>query len=191
MVAARKRRYGWWINGEPVRNRYGQPRKDDSWGIKLPVCEECNRVLNQKFEQPAKPHIRKLMALNGDVAFGGADAMKVARWFLKTWLLWAHPTTRESVPGIAPSRWDGVADNLYTWMVTDQLPPAGLSMWVTKRGEDEPGDSPTRHIPLPRVVADGREIEFRVAAQVLMRLGADLSRVRQRVIELLSGAAGS
>jgi hypothetical protein len=64
-------------------------------------------------------------------------------------------------------------------------------MWVTKRGEDEPGDSPTRHIPLPRVVADGREIEFRVAAQVLMRLGADLSRVRQRVIELLSGAAGS
>jgi ATP-dependent Clp protease ATP-binding subunit ClpC len=30
-----------------------------------------------------------------------------------------------------------------------------------------------------------------VAAQVLMRLGADLSRVRQRVIELRSGAAGS
>ena len=30
-----------------------------------------------------------------------------------------------------------------------------------------------------------------VAAQVLMQLGADLSRVRQRVIELLSGAAGS
>jgi len=30
-----------------------------------------------------------------------------------------------------------------------------------------------------------------VAAQVLMRLGAELSRVRQRVIELRSGAAGS
>jgi ATP-dependent Clp protease ATP-binding subunit ClpC len=30
-----------------------------------------------------------------------------------------------------------------------------------------------------------------VAAQVLTQLGADLSRVRQRVIELLSGAAGS
>jgi len=30
-----------------------------------------------------------------------------------------------------------------------------------------------------------------VAAQVLMQLGADLFRVRQRVIELLSGAAGS
>jgi ATP-dependent Clp protease ATP-binding subunit ClpC len=30
-----------------------------------------------------------------------------------------------------------------------------------------------------------------VAAQVLMQLGADLSRVRQRVIELRSGAAGS
>jgi ATP-dependent Clp protease ATP-binding subunit ClpC len=30
-----------------------------------------------------------------------------------------------------------------------------------------------------------------VAAQVLMQLGADLSRVRQRVIELLFGAAGS
>jgi ATP-dependent Clp protease ATP-binding subunit ClpC len=29
-----------------------------------------------------------------------------------------------------------------------------------------------------------------VAAQVLMELGADLSSVRQRVIELLSGAAG-
>jgi ATP-dependent Clp protease ATP-binding subunit ClpC len=30
-----------------------------------------------------------------------------------------------------------------------------------------------------------------VAAQVLLQLGADLFRVRQRVIELLSGAAGS
>ena len=30
-----------------------------------------------------------------------------------------------------------------------------------------------------------------VAAQVLMQLGADLSRVRQRVIERRSGAAGS
>jgi ATP-dependent Clp protease ATP-binding subunit ClpC len=30
-----------------------------------------------------------------------------------------------------------------------------------------------------------------VAAQVLMQLGADLSRVRRRVIELVSGAAGS
>jgi hypothetical protein len=171
----KKAHYGWWVNGEPVRNRYGQPRKHDSWAIKLPMCEECNHVLNQRFEQQARPHIRKLMAQNGNVVFGGADAMKVARWFLKTWLLWAHPATRESVPGIAPSRWDGISDGLYVWTVTNQLPPAGLSMWITKRGEEDPEDAATRHIPLPTVVvADGRKIEFRAKRAGLRSLDVSL-----------------
>jgi hypothetical protein len=66
-----------------VRDRHGQPRKDDSWSVNLPVCEACNGVLNQKFEQPAKPHIRRLMRQDGNATFDGADAVNVARWFLK------------------------------------------------------------------------------------------------------------
>jgi ATP-dependent Clp protease ATP-binding subunit ClpC len=76
--------------------------------------------------------------------------------------------------------------------------------------------APTSHIPFTPPAKQVLELSFRealqlnhdylgtehlllgligegegVAAQVLMQLGADLSRVRQRVIELLSGAAGS
>jgi hypothetical protein len=170
----KKGEYRSWVNGEPVRNRLGQPRKDDSWGIKLPACDACNRILNQRFEQPAKRHIRDLMAQNGNAILGGADAMDVALWFLKTWLLWAHPAARVSVPRIAPPRWDGVGDDLYTWIVTDQLPPAGLSIWVTKRREEETEDAATRHIPLPTVVADGRRIEFRVKRASLRWLDVSL-----------------
>jgi ATP-dependent Clp protease ATP-binding subunit ClpC len=76
--------------------------------------------------------------------------------------------------------------------------------------------APTNHIPFTPRVKQVLELSFRealqlghdylgtehlllgliregegVAAQVLMQFGADLSRVRQRVIELGSGAAGS
>jgi hypothetical protein len=107
MFPQAKEQYRWWINDEPLRDRNGQPREEDSWSINLPVCEACNGVLNQKFEQPAKRPIRRLMTQDSNVAFDGTDAMNVARWFLKTWLLWAHPASRDSVLGMASPRCKG------------------------------------------------------------------------------------
>ena len=66
--------YTWWINGE------------------------LNSILSRGFEQPAKPLIRSLMERDGDVVLSGPHAMDVARWFLKTWLLLAHPAAQESDP---------------------------------------------------------------------------------------------
>jgi hypothetical protein len=170
----KKGEYRSWVRGEPVMNRYDQPREDDSWSINLPVCKGCNNVLNQNFELCAQRPVRALMVQDGNVVLSGDDAMVVARWFLKTWLLWAHPAARMSVPDIAPPRWDGVTDDLYTWMVTDQRPPAGLSIWATKRGKEEPEAGATRYIPLPTVVADGRRIEFRVKRASLRWLDVSL-----------------
>ena len=95
------------------------------------------------------------------MVLSGPDAMVVARWFLKTWLLLAHSAARESAPEVTPGRWDSGSDDLYGWMVTNQPPPTGLSIWVTRRAEEGPEPAVTRHIPLPTVVADGRTIQFR------------------------------
>jgi hypothetical protein len=99
--------YTWWINGKQLLNREGQPREQEAVDkVKLPVCIECNNILSRRFEQPAKPCIRSLLDRNGNVVFDGGDGMTVALWFLKTWLLLAHPAARESDPDVTPARWD-------------------------------------------------------------------------------------
>jgi hypothetical protein len=102
------------------------------------------------------------MNRDGNVCFRGDDAIAVARWFLKTWLLLAHPAARESDPDVRPPRWDSIEDNWYSWLVTKDPPPTGFSIWVTKRSEGMPEPAVTRHIPLPTVLVDGRRIQFRV-----------------------------
>jgi hypothetical protein len=159
-----EKQYTWWISGEQVSKRDGQPRTHTSVGaVKLPMCVTCNnKALEPRFEKPAKPLIRLLMDRDGNARFGGNDARFVALWFLKTWLLLAHPAARESDPDVTPARWDSVGDDLYSWLVINQPPPVGFSIWVTKRAEGLPDPAVTRRIPLPTVVADGREIQFRV-----------------------------
>ena len=93
--------------------------------VKLPVCVACNSILGRRFEQPAKPRIRLLMDRDGDVVLSGPHAMDVARWFLKTWLLLAHPAAQESDPEVTPARWGSGSGDLYSWMVTSQPPPPG------------------------------------------------------------------
>jgi hypothetical protein len=158
-----KKGYTWWINGKQLLNRDDQPRKQESVDkVKLPVCSVCNAILGRRFEQPAKPLIRSLLHRDGNVVFRGTRAMVVAQWFLKTWLLLAHPEARESDPEVTPARWDLVSDDLYSWMVTNQPSPAGLSIWITRRAEQGPQPAVTVHIPLPTVMAEGRKIQFRV-----------------------------
>jgi hypothetical protein len=155
------KRYTWWINGEQLLNRDGQPRKQEAVDkVKLPVCIACNSILSRRFEQPAKPLIRSVLDRDGNVVLSGPHAMDVAGWFLKTWLLLAHPAARESDPAVTPARWDSASDDLYGWMVTNQPPPTGLSIWVTRRAEEGPEPAVTQYIPLPTVIADGRTIQF-------------------------------
>jgi hypothetical protein len=152
----------WWMNGKQLLNRDNQPRQQESVDkVKLPACRVCNGILARRFELPAKPLIRSLLDRDGDVVFSSSRAMAVALWSLKTWLLLAHPAARESDPEVTPARWDSVSDDLYSWMVSNKAPPAGLSVWVTRRADDRPEPTVTRHIPLPAVVTDVSKIQFR------------------------------
>jgi hypothetical protein len=100
--------------------------------------------------------------------------MVVALWFLKTWLLLAHSAARESDPGVIPARWDSGSDDLYSWMVTNQPSPTGLSIWVTRRAEEGPEPAVTQHIPLPTVIADDRTIQFRAKRAGVLFLDVSL-----------------
>jgi hypothetical protein len=156
--------YTWSISGEPVLKRNGAPRIHTSVGaVKLPMCETCNnKALEPRFEQSAKPLIRKLLDRDGNVHFGESQTRSLTLWFLKTWLLLAHPEARESDPDVKPARWDLAGDDLYSWLVINKRPPAGFSIWVSKQAEEASEPAATRHIPLPTIVADGREIQFKV-----------------------------
>lgn len=154
--------YTWYVNGEPVLTRDGSPRSHTSIGaVKLPMCQWCNGILDKRFEKRAKALLRSLMATSGNVSFTPAEGTTLGLWFLKTWLLLAHPAARDSEPGIAPHRWGSMEEGLFGWMIDDGPPPTGLSLWVFKRGEQLHEPPSTRRVALPTVVADGHEIEFR------------------------------
>jgi len=98
----------------------------------------------------------------------------VSLWFLKTWLLLAHPAARESDPEVTPARWDSGSDDLYGRMVTNQPLPNRLSIWVTRRAEEAPKPAMAQHIPLPTVIADGRTIQFRAKRAGVLFLDVSL-----------------
>ena len=87
-------------------------------------------------------------------------------WLAKTILLTAHPSVRYGDAAIDRHalRWDAdecAPDHFFRWLVTGDEPPEGLSLWLHRTDEavDDPG-SPEFTVPLPTVVADGREVDF-------------------------------
>lgn len=160
MFPSSKGPYTWHVNGRPVMKRDGSPRSHSALSrVKVPACRECNGILATRFELPAKPLIRRLFEADGHADFDGAEAHTVALWLLKTWLLLAHPAAIDSAPGVAPEGWGDVHDDLWTWVVKDQPPPEGLSLWARRRPLIRPS-GPLRHIPLPTIAANGRETRF-------------------------------
>lgn len=155
--------YSSYVNGEPVRKRDGSPRMDKSLNrITAPMCSSCNGLLDTRFEKPGKPLVRRLFERDANVVFSPAEVRTLGLWFVKTWLLTAHPRAIDSQEGIPSLAWNPVECELCSWMIRDQAPPPGLSVWILRRAEEH-GDQPeTRYVPLPTVVADGREIEFQV-----------------------------
>ncbi len=148
-------------NSEPVLRRDGGIRTQASAvRFKLPVCRACNSELDQRFEKPAKPLIRRIF--NAGPPLDPSEVEIVGRWFVKTWLLLAHPQVRASDPGHELTPWQPFQQNLYGWMVSGSEPPAGLSAWATKIDRKAAQATETCHLALPTVVADGSTIEFRV-----------------------------
>ncbi|MFI7680077.1 hypothetical protein [Actinophytocola sp. NPDC049390] len=152
------------INGQPVLKRDGRVRQYTSiTKVRMPCCEECNRELNRRFEQHPRLVIQKMLDADGGVVLGSEEAELFGLWWLKTMLLLSHPDTKETAVGVNPNRWDlaEVPDDLYSWMVTGEPPPSGLSVWFSRqstagcREESKPVE-----ICLPTVIADGRRATF-------------------------------
>lgn len=162
-----------YVNEEPVRKRDGQVREHASAvRFKLPMCPACNGILNKRFETAAKPLIRRIVPMvseqtEGEVVLTPSEVKVVARWFVKTWLLLAHPAMESSHQGFKRKPWDPYQPHLYEWMTSGAEMPAGLSAWLMKVDRELPRATETRHVPLPTVVADGETIPFQAASSGL------------------------
>jgi len=155
------------IGNLPILNRYGSLWEPKHFPpAQLPCCIPCNGTLSSRFEQPANSVIRRLFADDGTVTLDSTEAELVGMWLLKTSLFSAHPELRQESrsDSTALSGWNltVIPDDLYSWMVNDQSPPAGLSVWISRVRDPEPDNPPSQRIFLPRVIADGRTIQFQV-----------------------------
>lgn len=150
------------VNAEDVMKRDGVTARQQNAFPRttLPMCEDCNGKLNERFERPAKPLVRGLV--KGELSLDEQSVRTLALWFLKTWLLLAHPSSLDSEGGLASKRWnlDAVAEDLYGWMISGQTPPNSLSLWLLRVVKRSSGSSRENGIPLPTVVADGRVMKF-------------------------------
>lgn len=146
------------INGEPQTDRDGKPVSHSSIArVKLPMCEACNRKLNDRFEQTAKPVVRRVFDTNGGIVLSPRDATAFSLWFLKTMLLLAHPQAVHSQLGGPMLPWaDDTDGDIYAWLVAGRAPPDHLSMWVTRRGSGSIPVQDATRLPLPRVHSDGQ-----------------------------------
>src|SRR4029450_10304082 len=108
-------------------------------GTTIPACLRCSTELTDRFERAAKPVVEDLW--EGELRLGPAQARACVMWVLKTWLLTAHPAAQDSHPQSSLSRFDlaEVPDDVYSWLVEEKRPPAGLSLWAT-RGSLAGGD---------------------------------------------------
>jgi len=150
--------YTTYRNDELVRTRHGRPRRQSSAvRFQLPAGPECNGILDRRFEKPAKGFIRALL-LEGAV-LSGEELVTVGLWFVKTWILLAHPALVVSDPGFSMTSWEPWDPRWDEWMVSGGEPPDGLSAWLTKVDHNETAESPMYiDLPLGSVNRDGAAV---------------------------------
>jgi len=130
------------------------------------MCTSCNGLLNRRFEQPAKPLVRRLFGGPPLPRLTGTELAAVAAWLLKTWILLPHPEVFHAHPLIdrahLPMKWPSPAEpEYYRWLITGDSPPAGLSLWLHRTGDLEgPAPGGDRRLVLPTVHESGRSIRF-------------------------------
>lgn len=144
--------YEVWRNGKPELTRNQTIRTHTSLpGVKLPMCVAHNAVLAQRFEAPVKGWGEKVF----DPADGRVEARQVwqlSLWLLKTWLLLAHPEAVhvDRVPRV--KYWADAPAALWSWMVTGEDPPDGLSLWLWRRDDTQPPCDSPQQMLLPTVI---------------------------------------
>jgi hypothetical protein len=130
------------------------------------MCIGCNGILEKRFESRTAQLVQSLFVARGDVVLEADDATAVALWFMKTWLLLAHPEVNYSQPHVNDLdivRWKRpLPSGYYDWLIVGSQPPQGLSLWLsrTQYGGYDPPTGPI--IPLPTVRADGKTTSFEV-----------------------------
>lgn len=137
------------INDKPVAERSGNAHREQLARVMLPVCgsnslSDCNKWLNDTFENPARQHVRAALDELRPVTGQGVTAL--ARWAAKTLLLHHHPAAVNSQIGHLGSRRDALVlpDTLLpTLRKTGQF-PEDLSLWM---GVVDPNAAP---VDLPR-----------------------------------------
>lgn len=171
------------IGGQPELSRDGHKWTQESFPrVKLPCCDDrndrtgCNNKLNKRFEQPAKEIIHRLFS-DGSTDLASNEMHRAGLWLLKTCLLLVHPEARQRARDWIPlPRWNltTIPSDIYSWMVNNQSPPVGLSVWISQVRDPEPGEPPSRQVLLPTVVADGCSTQFQGNRCAIRFLGIDL-----------------
>ena len=140
-----------WAGGEPLKARGGAvARYQNIERVLLPVCGDgsrnnCNGWLNLTFEGEAQRPMEAL--LNDLAAIGEPDVTAVARWAVKTLLLYRHPLARHMEREKVRQWRDEYADRHEQSALSlppDLLPqmrqtgrlPADVSLWVAVVDED-------------------------------------------------------
>jgi hypothetical protein len=124
------------IDGTPLLNRDGKDVTSDHLPrVMLRICKTCNRILNTRFEETAKVHVRA--ALNDLQALDAKATAAFARWMIKTMLLARHPeaehTAFATCSGDAKNRchpWKPFPTAALTALLHGKILD-DLSLWVT------------------------------------------------------------
>lgn len=165
------------IGGQPELSRDGSKWTQANFPrVKLPCCDGCNNKLNKRFEQPVKEIIHRLFG-DGSTDLTSNEMCRAGLWLLKTCLLLVHPEARQNARNWIPlPRWNltTIPSDIYSWMVNNQPPPVGLSVWISHVRDPEPGEFPSQQVQLPTVVADGGSTQFQGNRCAILFLGIDL-----------------
>jgi hypothetical protein len=161
------------INQQAVLKTDGEPRRHTAIPrILLPCGTTCNGKLNRRFEEPAKPVIRRILS-SSTIELAADETQIAAEWFVKTALFVSHHRRQYAEPGVRPHVWSPAPPPAtYRWTITDEPAPSSLSLWIGWRPE-KPVDR-TVVMQLPHVHADGQEHVFHVAQLGLRSLSITL-----------------
>ena len=122
-------------------------------GLRVPMCQPHNAILNQRFEEPAKPIIRSAKQGVTDARWQNLTAAKVgsmASWVIKVGLLSKHPRATFDNPAMDAQleRWSDFDSELFDWLVTGAPVPSDLTVFASFASSlVDPDPAGTLHVP--------------------------------------------
>lgn len=145
----------WSRNGKPILNSRGnQIALPQRTRVFLPVCEDCNGKLAQRFEDPAIAPVKQL-SINRWLGSHSADEWHaVGMWWAKIGLMLGHADARYDHRKLNESaiRFNNAPPE-YKWMVDGTSAPADLSVFVHRSSMD--AGQTEAVLGVPEYVAEG------------------------------------